>query len=110
MRHSLFENVHSFREDSLHVGVHHLHPGGHGLHHHHHRAGQVQIVLMFCKVYQISPLFRREYAESWRKMQELRAQIQAQLKLAETLKKLGDHAGEGSNWMHVEEIHNLYLR
>ena len=36
---------------------------------------------------------RREYAESWRKMQELRAQIQAQLKLADTLKKLGDQAG-----------------
>ena len=39
---------------------------------------------------------RRKYAESWRKMQELRAQIQAQLKLADTLKKLGDQAGE--NW------------
>ena len=37
---------------------------------------------------------RREYAESWRKMQELRAQIQAQLKLADTLKKLGEQAGE----------------
>ena len=35
---------------------------------------------------------RREYAESWRKMQELRAQIQAQLKLADTLKKLGEQA------------------
>ena len=37
--------------------------------------------------------FRRQYAESWRKMQELRAQIQAQLKLADTLRKLGEHAG-----------------
>ena len=36
---------------------------------------------------------RREYADSWRRMQELRAQIHAQLKLADTLKKLGDHAG-----------------
>ena len=36
---------------------------------------------------------RRQYAESWRKMVELRAQIQAQLKLAETLKKLAEHAG-----------------
>ena len=96
---SLFKNVLLFREDSLHVGVHHLHPGGHGFHHHHHRAGQVDIVLRFSKVYEISLLFRREYAESWRKMQELRAQIQAQLKLADTLKKLGDHAGEESNWM-----------
>ena len=38
-------------------------------------------------------IYRREYAESWRKMQELRAQIQAQLKLADTLKKLGEQAG-----------------
>ena len=38
---------------------------------------------------------RRQYAESWRKMVELRAQIQAQLKLAETLKKLAEHAGAG---------------
>ena len=37
--------------------------------------------------------YRREYAESWRKMQELRAQIQAQLKLADTIKKLGEQAG-----------------
>ena len=37
---------------------------------------------------------RRQYAESWRKMVELRAQIQAQLKLAETLKKLAEHAGQ----------------
>ena len=37
-------------------------------------------------------LSRRKYAESWRKMQELRAQIQAQLKLADTLKKLGEQA------------------
>ena len=36
---------------------------------------------------------RREYADSWRRMQVLRAQIQAQLKLADTLKKLADHAG-----------------
>lgn len=40
----------------------------------------------------IIELVRRQYAESWRKMQELRAQIQAQLKLADTLKKLGEHA------------------
>ena len=37
---------------------------------------------------------RRQYAESWRKMQELRAQIQAQLKLADTLKKISEAAGE----------------
>merc|ERR1719391_127813 len=40
----------------------------------------------------IIELVRRQYAESWRKMQELRAQIQAQLKLADTLKKLGEQA------------------
>merc|ERR1719354_525063 len=37
-------------------------------------------------------LVRRQYAESWRKMQELRANIQAQLKLADTLKKLSETA------------------
>ena len=42
----------------------------------------------------IIELVRRQYAESWRKMIELRAQIQAQLKLAETLKKLAEHAGQ----------------
>ena len=37
--------------------------------------------------------------ENLRKMQELRAQIQAQIKLAETLKKLSDNAGGNSfNW------------
>ena len=41
----------------------------------------------------IIEIVRRQYAESWRKMQELRAQIQAQLKLAETLRKLAEHAG-----------------
>ena len=41
----------------------------------------------------IIEIVRREYEESMRKMQELRAQIQAQLKLADHLKKLGE-AGE----------------
>ena len=36
---------------------------------------------------------RRQYAESWRRMVELRAQIQAQLRLAHTLKRLAEHAG-----------------
>lgn len=40
----------------------------------------------------IIELVRRQYAESWRKMQELRAQIQAQLKLADTLKKISEAA------------------
>ena len=37
---------------------------------------------------------RRQMVENLRKMQELRAQIQAQLKLADTLKKLNENAGE----------------
>ena len=36
----------------------------------------------------IIELVRRQYNETWRKMQELRAQIQAQLKLAATLKQV----------------------
>ena len=42
----------------------------------------------------IIEIVRRQYAESWRKMQELRAQIQAQLKLADTLKKISEAAGQ----------------
>ena len=36
--------------------------------------------------------------ENLRKMQELRAQIQAQLKLADTLKKLNENAGEDNHF------------
>ena len=36
----------------------------------------------------IIELMRRQYNEAWRKMQELRAQIQAQLQLAATLKQV----------------------
>ena len=36
--------------------------------------------------------------ENLRKMQELRAQIQAQLKLADTLKKLNENAGEDNHY------------
>ena len=93
------------RKDSLHAGVHHLHPGGHGLHHHHHRAGQVG-ESMYEDYKDCTTQYRREYAESWRKMQELWDQIQAQLKLAQTLKKLGDHAGERNSFKPSE---NLYL-
>ena len=37
---------------------------------------------------------RRQMVENLKKMQELKAQIQAQIKLAETLKKLSDNAGK----------------
>ena len=46
----------------------------------------------------IIELVRRQYAESWRKMQELRAQIQAQLKLANTLRQMADQAGKVTSW------------
>merc|ERR1712062_793113 len=42
----------------------------------------------------IIELVRRQYNETWRKMQELRAQIQAQIKLAATLKQMQDQAGK----------------
>ena len=35
----------------------------------------------------------RQFIENLKKMQELKAQIKAQIKLAETLKKLSDNAG-----------------
>lgn len=44
----------------------------------------------------IIELVRRQYAESWKKMQELRAQIQAQLKLANTLRQMADQAGKNN--------------
>ena len=51
----------------------------------------------------IIELVRRQYAESWKKMQELRAQIQAQLKLANTLRQMADQAGK------VKTIRIMYL-
>ena len=48
--------------------------------------------------------------ENLRKMQELRAQIQAQLKLADTLKKLNENAGEdwatfeNTQWRKVKQM------
>ena len=44
----------------------------------------------------IIELVRRQYHESWKKMQELRAQIQAQLKLAATLRQMADQAGKNN--------------
>ena len=44
----------------------------------------------------IIELVRRQYAESWRKMQELRVQIQAQLKLAATLRQMAEAAGKNN--------------
>merc|ERR1712088_1090468 len=44
----------------------------------------------------IIELVRRQNAESWRKMQELRAQIQAQIKLAATLKQMQNQAGKNN--------------
>ena len=43
----------------------------------------------------IIEIVRREYEESMRKMQELRAQIQAQIRLAETLRKMGEAGALG---------------
>ena len=58
--------------------------------------------MMICTVYiflglaftsTIIEIVRRQMVENLRRMQELRAQIQAQVKLAETLKKISDNAG-----------------
>ena len=45
--------------------------------------------------------------ENLKKMQELKAQIQAQIKLAETLKKISDNAGEKCNLINSTQILNL---
>ena len=61
--------------------------------------------MMVCTVYiflglaftsTIIEIVRRQMVENLRRMQELRAQIQAQVKLAETLKKISDNAGRRS--------------
>ena len=55
------------------------------------------VYMLICMIYilvglaftsTIIELVRRQYNETWRKMQELRAQIQAQIKLAATLKQV----------------------
>lgn len=70
------------------------------------------VYMLLCTVYilvglaftsTIIELVRRQYAESWKKMQELRAQIQAQLKLADTLKKISETAGIGDIIQFIEK-------
>ena len=56
----------------------------------------------------IIEIVRRQYEESMRKMQELRAQIQAQLKLADTLKKISEAAGKISSQSETL-CHNLHI-
>ena len=45
-------------------------------------------------MFYVKLFYRRQMVENLKKMQELKAQIQAQIKLAETLKKISDNAGE----------------
>ena len=63
----------------------------------HHIFSEKTAYMLICMIYilvglaftsTIIELVRRQYNETWRKMQELRAQIQAQLKLAATLKQV----------------------
>ena len=56
----------------------------------------------------IIEIVRRQMVENLRKMQELRAQIQAQVKLAETLKKLSDNAGKIKSFQEYS-IFNLII-
>ena len=53
----------------------------------------VYILLGLAFTSTIIEIVRRQMVENLRKMQELRAQIQAQIKLAETLKKISENAG-----------------
>ena len=58
----------------------------------------------------IIEIVRRQMVENLRKMQELRAQIQAQVKLAETLKKLSDNAGSiDEHWNANKHKHFLHF-
>jgi len=75
------------------------------------KIGEKTAYMLVCTIYilvgmafttTIIELVRRQYAESWRKMQELRAQIQAQLKLADTLRKLGEHADKNNLELDVD--------
>ncbi|XP_023324781.1 TWiK family of potassium channels protein 7 [Eurytemora carolleeae] len=75
------------------------------------KIGEKTAYMLVCTIYilvgmafttTIIELVRRQYVESWRKMQELRAQIQAQLKLADTLRKLGEHADKNNLELDVD--------
>ena len=77
----------------LHDPLHSVHPGRDDGVHHHHRDSQVGEVGGVHPEILIPPFNRRQYEESWKKMQELRAQIQAQLRLADHLRKLGEQGG-----------------
>merc|ERR1712062_600742 len=66
-----------------------------------HQHAEKTAYMLICMIYilvglaftsTIIELVRRQYNETWRKMQELRAQIQAQIKLAATLKQMQDQA------------------
>ena len=67
----------------------------------------IELVRYIIFLLNIQVINRREYAESWRKMQELRAQIQAQLKLADTLRKLGEQAGKEELEMWVNKLYKF---
>ena len=41
----------------------------------------------------IIEIVRRQYEESWKKMQQMKTQIQAQIRLAHSLAKMGDLGG-----------------
>ena len=41
----------------------------------------------------IIEIVRRQYEESWKKMQQMKSQIQAQIRLADSLAKMGDQGG-----------------
>merc|ERR1712173_243965 len=75
-----------------------------------HQHAEKTAYMLICMIYilvglaftsTIIELVRRQYAESWRKMQELRAQIQAQLKLADHLRKMAEE-GKDMEGMDVD--------
>lgn len=57
----------------------------------------------------IIELVRRQYAESWRNMQELRAQIRAQMRLAAALKQVADQVIKNQRYIFVYKFINKDL-
>ena len=56
----------------------------------------------------IVAFYRRQMVENLKKMQELKAQIQAQMKLAETLKKLSENAGTYRVFFSLDSVRGLF--
>ena len=76
--HQIHHQTSPRRQEHLHDVGDGLHLGGARLHLHHHRARKVWL-WQYSILIMVITIIRRQYAESWKRMQELRAQIQVEI-------------------------------